>query len=111
MEDRAEFLKRCALLHAAVDRILSFYRRQPELLDLLDWASRVQAILTLCREHRRDCKGVADIEHVKTVFERFGKQVGSANSAEITSALASADRATRWLGSTFPEAKASLKSN
>lgn len=65
------FLAESAKASGVTQSVLSFFEREPHRADTLDFHPFIDAMLTLCRDHRRDESGVALLRQFTEVFAQI----------------------------------------
>ena len=104
MKPKAVFLVEAANAIGAATNVLKFFEREPVPRDGMDFEPFVDAMIGLCRDHRRDCAGIADMGIVTGLFDalRLHRPI---SDDELQTGIESAPRLRRWLRRTFPDAR------
>ncbi len=111
MQSKVTFLYEAVKALGATKSALCFFEREPQCADELDFQPFVDAMLTLCREHRRDPSGVASLRTIVEVFELIRPPVRAATEQQVLSGLESVRCYMQWIRETFPDARSRPEKN
>jgi hypothetical protein len=103
VQPKVTFLVESAKAFAVTQSVLSFFEREPHRTDTLDFHPFIDAMLTLCRDHRRDESGVALLRQFAEVFALVRPPSRGVSDEQLLGALQSIGCYMQWVRDTFPE--------
>jgi hypothetical protein len=113
-EEKRAFLLEAVKAFAATGSVFRYFDSAPVQADVLDYSGFVETMVTLCRKHRRDSSGIADLRITIAVFAAYHESVRlheTLGDDEFRRGLASAQRYRWWLHQIFPDGKPTPERN
>ena len=105
MQLKVTFLIESSKALVATRAVLSFFDREPPRHDEFDFRSCVDAMLTLCREHRRDEAGIEFLRGIVAIFDLVRPPFLGATDEQLLRGLKSVASYMQWIRDTFPDAR------
>jgi hypothetical protein len=113
-EHKMAFMLEATKAFATTTSVFRSFDCEPRRVDVLDYSGFVDAMVALCRKHRRDRSGIEDMQTAIAVFDSYPESVRlhrALEDDEFRRGLASAQRYRWWLHQTFPDARLPLERN